>query len=64
MYAEPDFIAFQCAAVRHDAVSFMQVGEHHIKFSTAFSLLNRIIQQSGAARDLRQLPPRLFTYPE
>lgn len=60
MHAEPDFIPFQRTAVRHDAVSFVQMGEHHIKFTAAFCPLDSLIQQSGAAWDLCQLPSRFF----
>lgn len=60
MHAEPHFIALQGAAVRHDAVSFVQMREHHIKFAAALRPLDSLIQQPGAAWDLRQLPPRFF----
>lgn len=57
VYAEPDFIPIQHAAVRHDTVGFMQMREHDVKFTAAFCLLDGAIQQTGATRDLGQLPP-------
>ena len=60
MHAKPDFIAFQRTAVCNNAVGFVQMREHNVKFSAAFSPLNSPIQQMGAAWDLRQLSPRFF----
>ncbi len=61
VYAEPDLIPIQHAAVRHDTVGFMQMREDDVKFTAAFCLLNGAIQQTGATRDLGQLPPGFFT---
>lgn len=60
MYAEPDFIPIQHAAVRHDTVGFMQMREHDVKFTAAFCLLDGAIQQTGATR-IRSASAVVFT---